>query len=1145
MSSRDDHPDLSIESFDDEDTPLPGSVEPGQIAEQRRQNDPDAKLKRGGPLAWMTNNSVAANLLMFVLVVGGLLMLSNIKQEVFPAFSLDMVVVNVVYPGASPAEVEQGVVLAVEEAVRDVDGIKEVTSTAQEGVGVVTIELLLGTNPDRALADVKSAVDRVTSFPRDVERPIVSLAQTRHEVVSILVYGDQGEAALREVAERVRDDLLAHDDVTVVELAAVRPYEISIEVPQENLRRYGLTLDQIAGRIGQASIELPGGGVKTAGGEILVRTTERRDQGHEFAEIVILARPDGSEVKLGDIAHIDDGFAETDQKAFYDGKPAAMVKVYRVGDQTPTSVAAVVHDYVAEQKGRLPEGMGLGLWLDWSEIYQDRVNLLMKNGVIGLVLVMVVLGLFLELRLAFWVTLGIPISFTGALLFLPIADASINMISLFAFIITLGIVVDDAIVVGEAVYKHRRSGVSYYRAAVEGVREVGVPVVFAVLTTMIAFAPLMFVPGIMGKFFWVIPVVVMAVLAISLVESLFILPAHLAHRGGVLRMILIFAVGLFFLGPPSFVFRSVLVVVGVACVVGMLVFPRDAEDERGVMGFVHRQQQRFSRGVEWFIRRVYAPIVRRALDRRYLTLAVSTAILLAAVGLRIGNRVKFTFMPKVEGDIITASLEMPFGTAVADTSAEAERMMTIAQQILDEWGERESIARGTFAAIGQTGAVRPSPRGGAGSSGSHLAEVAVFLVPVDQRPFTAEAFAREWRSRTGEIAGIESLKFNYSTGPQAGSPVDIELSHKDIGVLELAAQKVTAGLAEYEAAGVYNIDDGFAPGKEQLDLELRPEARSLGVTELDLARQIRASFYGAEAVRQQRGREEVRTFVRLPDHQRRSEYDLENLLIRTPNGGEVPLAQAAEVRRGRAYTQIKRTDGRRVVNVTADIDETKGNAGEVIRAVEEKVLPGVLAEFEDLSYGLSGEQEAQSEAMESLLLGFVMALIAIYALLAVAFRSYIQPVIIMVVIPFGFVGAVLGHVVMGYTLSLMSMMGLVALAGVVVNDSLILIVAANQYCADGMAPHDAMVAAGARRFRPILLTSLTTFFGLAPMIMETSVQAKFLIPMAVSLGFGVLFATFIMLLLVPAVYAIVEDSKALGAWVIDLVKGPEAASPAE
>ena len=1145
MSSHHDDPDPSIESLDDEEPSIAGSVEPGPADEHHDQSDPDAALKRSGVLAWMANNSVAANLLMIVLVVGGLLMLSNIKQEVFPEFSLDMVTVNVAYPGASPAEVEQGVLLAIEEAVRDVDGVKKVTATAQEGVGAVTIELLLGTNPDRALADVKSSVDRITSFPQDIERPIVSLVQSRHEVISLLVYGDKDEATLRGVAERVRDDLLASDEITVVDLAAVRPYEISVEVPQETLRRYGLTLGQIAARISQASVELPGGGVKTAGGEILVRTTERRDRGNEFAEIGILSRPDGSEIKLGDIATIDDGFADTDQEARYDGKPAAMVKVYRVGDQTPTAVASVVHQYVAEQKDKLPEGVAIGQWLDWSQIYQDRVNLLMTNGAFGLVLVMIVLGLFLELRLAFWVTLGIPVSFTGALLFLPAVDASINMISLFAFIITLGIVVDDAIVVGEAVYKRRQSGVSYYRAAVEGVREVGVPVIFAVVTTLMAFAPLMFVPGIMGKFFWVVPVVVIAVLSVSLVESLLILPAHLSHRGGVLLTLLIFDAALLLLGPPSFALRVLLVVVGVACLVGLVLLPAGDAEERGPMGLIHRQQQRFSRGVEWFVEHVFTPVVRRAIDRRYLTLSIAVAMLLAAAGLRVGNRVKFTFMPKVEGDVVSASLEMPFGTAVADTSAEMGRMMDIAREILDEWGGRDTVARGTFAVVGQSGVVQSSHRGGATSSGGHIAEAAVYLVPVDDRPFTGEDFAREWRKRTGEIAGAESLKFNFNTGPQAGSPIDIQLSHTDIGVLELAAQKVAAGLREYETAGVYNIDDGFAPGKEQLDLELRPEARSLGVTELDLARQIRSSFYGAEAVRQQRGRDEVRTFVRLPDGERRSEYDIETLLIRTPGGGEMPLEQAAEVHRGRSYTQITRADGRRVVNVTADIDETKGNAGEVIKAVEANVLPDVLDQFHGLSYTLSGEQEAQAEAMGNLGFGFLMALIAIYALLAVAFRSYVQPAIIMIVIPFGFVGAVLGHVAMGYTLSLMSLMGVVALAGVVVNDSLILIVAANQYRGEGMTPFDAMVAAGARRFRPILLTSLTTFFGLAPMILETSVQAKFLIPMAISLGFGVLFATFITLLLVPAVYAIVEDLKTGLGWAVTAVKGTPPPTPAE
>ncbi len=1079
---------------------------------------------RSGPLAWMTKNAVASNLLMLVLIIGGLFTLPSIKQEVFPEFELDFVLVNVPYPGASPAEVEQGVVLALEEAVRAVDGVKEIRGTAGEGVATMTVELLLGTNSDRALADVKSAVDRVTSFPKDVERPVVSLAQSRRQVVSIVVHGDASEKALRELAEQVRDDLLSDGKITLVELSGVRPPEVSIEVPREQLRRYNLTLEQISQRIGAASVEVPGGGVKTPSGEVLLRTAERRERGAEFAEITLLSRPDGSEIKVGDIAKVKDDFRETDQEAFFNGERAAMVNVFRVGNQTPLSISEIVNRYVAEHKASLPPGVSLSIWSDSSEVYADRVDLLRRNANLGLILVMITLGLFLELRLALWVTLGIPISFIGSLLFLPAWGASINMISLFAFIVCLGIVVDDAIVVGEAVYTKQREGLKRMDAAVAGVREVAIPVVFAVATTVVAFAPMLFVPGPAGKFFRLIPIVVIAVLVISLVESLLVLPAHLAHKGsavlvptGALSVGLL--VGLPYGAKYAIGYGLAALLIGA---VGLLLLKRFSEGR--IYKWIERTQQRFSRFVEWFVQHYYVPVIDMALSRRYLTLSIAVGVFLAVMGLVAGGRVNFTFMPKVDSDVLVGQLEMPYGTSVTETRAVAKRMVQTAQDLIEEMGEGKPVGRGIFSQVGDKGAMASGPMASVkGAGGSHLAEVAVFLVPLKDRPFSSTEFSRRWREAIGGVPGVRTMKFGFSTGPSAGAAVDIALSHKDIGVLELAAQQLATKLGEYN--GVYDIDNGFAAGKDQLDLRLKPSARVLGLTETDLARQVRSSFFGAEAVRQQRGRDELRVYVRLPQSERTSEHDIEALMIRTPSGGEIPLAQAADIQRGSSYTSIQRTDGRRVVRVTAEVDAALANANKIMSDVERDVLPGVLADFEGVSYSLEGEQRSQAETMAALGKGFLFALIAIFGLLAVVFRSYAQPIIIMAVIPFGMVGAVIGHVLMGYDLSLMSMMGVVALSGVVVNDSLILVDAANGFRASGMSRREAIVAGGARRFRPILLTSLTTFFGLIPMITETSMQARFLIPMAISLGFGVLLATVICLILVPSAYAVVDDVK--------------------
>ncbi len=1060
----------------------PDAPEEG-ATEEARASVPPPNTSKKGPLAWMAQNAVAANLIMLFLLVGGVLMLPTIKQEVFPEFELDFVIVNVPYPGASPTEVEQGVILAIEEAIQGLDGIKEIRATASEGAGVVVVELDAGTDADRALSDVKAAIDRISSFPEDIERPVVSLALMRRQVASLVIYGDRTEAELRNLAEDARDALVADDEISYVELGGVRDYEISVEVPQESSRRYGLDLGQIAQRIRAASVDLPGGGVRTDAGEVLLRTSERRRTGEEFADIVLVSQPDGTEVRVRDVGTVVDGFAETDLEAYYNGQPAAVVEVFRVGDETPIDVSDAIKAFVAENEANLPAGVHYDIWADMSEIYRDRIDLLLRNAYIGLLLVLLTLGLFLEIRLAFWVTMGIPISFVGSLFFMPTMDVSVNMISLFAFIVTLGMVVDDAIVVGEAIYKHRQDGMKRLDAAIAGVREVAGPVVFAITTSCMAFAPLLFVPGVMGKFFRVIPMIVITVLLISLVESLVILPAHLAHS---------------------------------------------KSSKTGLFGFLHTQQQRFSRLVEWLIERTYVPTVRFAVENRYLTAAICISMLIATMGLVAGGRISFTFMPKIERDEIKAQLEMPFGTSIEQTRIARRKLEDALGEALAELGDPDEPVRGIFAYAGAHTSSR-SPGGDRGGTASHLAEVSVYLVPVGDRDFTAADLTRVWREKVGDIAGAETLAFKFNSGPADGSPVDIELSHPDMQTLEAAAERLAEKVGTY--GGVKDIDDGFALGKEQLDFTLTAEARAMGLTETDVARQVRNAFFGAEAVRQQRGRDEVRTYVRRPLAERQSMYDIERLILQTPRGGEIPLGQAAEIERGRAYTKVSRVDQRRIVRVTADVEDGT-NAAEVVASIEEEHMPGLLADFPGLRYRLTGDQKNRAEALGALGRGMILALIAMFGLLAIAFKSYSQPVIVMSAIPFGMIGAVLGHMLMGYDLSLMSMMGIVALSGVVVNDSLILVDAANRYRREGQSYFESIVSAGQRRFRPILLTSLTTFFGLAPMIVETSVQARFLIPMALSLGFGVLFATFIILLLVPALYMIVHDlgQRGLSAW---------------
>jgi len=1032
-----------------------------------------------GPIAWMVRNRVAANLLMLVLIVGGVLMGFRIKQEVFPEFDLDVVQISVPYPAASPAEVEQGIIMVLEEAVRGLDGVKRVTSAAVEGNGTVAVELLRDTDQGRAQQDIKNAVDRITSFPQEAERPIVSILSHRREVISLVIYGDQEEGVLRRVAEDLRDDLLQDPKVVQVELRGIRPLEIHIEIPQALLRTYGLTLEAVASEVERGALDLPGGGVKTRGGEILLRTTERRDLGREFADIPVVSRDDGTVVRLGDIARIEDGFAETDESALYFGQPAAQVVVFRIGDQTPVEVAEAVKKRVESFNQRLPEGVEVAVWRDWSEIFRDRMNLLMRNARLGLMLVLLLLGLFLDIRLAFWVTLGIPISILGSLLLIPLFDVTISMVSLFAFIVTIGIVVDDAIVVGENVYENRQRGMPFQEASIRGARWIAWPVTFSVLTNMVAFLPVFFMPGVYGKVFRAIPVVVCAVFFMSLLESLFVLPSHLGHQ------------------RPT--------------------------REQGRFARLYRAQQRFSRLFERAIEKYYAPFLGVALRNRYITIALGLALLLATIGFAMGGHIDFTFFPKIDSDRVTAGVTMPFGSPVEETHANQARLVKAAREVLDRHGG-EKITRGIFTHIGSA---TPTRGGSVGTGGvGHLANVQVNMVPSDQRDISAALFAREWREQVGDLVGPESVTYRYSLMMgRGGSGIDVEVSHPDVPTLERAAGELADSLRGY--AGVGDIDDGVSPGKVQLDFKVKPEARSLGITAAGLGRQVRNAFYGAEALRQQRGRDEIKVMVRLPEEERRSEYDVEELLMRAPGGGEIMLREAAHVDRGRAYTEIKRAEGRRVLNVTADVVPGVANEEKVLADLKQGVLPELAARYPGLTFSMEGQQREKRESIQSLKSSFSLAMVVIFAMLAVAFRSYIQPVIVMAAIPFGIVGATLGHLIMGYELSLMSMMGIVALSGVVVNDSLVLIHATNENRGKGRTPMESITAAACRRFRPILLTSLTTFCGLGPMIFETSIQAKFLIPMAISLGYGILFVTVIALLLVPSLYLIVEDAKGL------------------
>jgi len=1037
-----------------------------------------------GPLAFMAANHVAANILMLILLIGGGIALLRLPVQVFPDLKPQMVTVQVPYLGAAPAEVEEGVCMKVEEAIAGVEGIDRIRSVAQEGMGTVIAELDDAADPRKALDDIKSAVDRIDTFPLETEKPVISEVTSRMQVITVVLHGDVPETTLKTLAEEVQQDLTSMSVISQADIAGTRRFEIDVAVPEESLRKYGLTFAQVADAVRRSSIDIPGGTIRTSGGEILVRGKGQRYHGREFGNIVLLARPDGTRIMLRDVAKITDGFEDTDIASRFDGTPAAEIRVFRIGKQSALQITRAVKRYIAEElTPRLPAGVRADTWEDRSVILKSRIELLLKNGFMGLVLVFLSLSLFLDLRLAFWTTMGIPTSFLGAMLILPHFDVTINMVSLFAFIVSLGMVVDDAIVVGENVFNLRQQGVAPLEASIRGVRGMAIPVIFSVLTTVAAFIPLAFTSGRMGQIMRAIPVVVVSVLLISLCEALFILPAHLAMSR-----------------------------------------------RRGAPGPVARVQGWFRRGLERFVNGPYARLLQAAVRRRYVTAAIAVAVLAVSVGVVAGGYMKFTFMPKIDADNMICELTMPKGTPLATTERIAAAIEEAAHKVAAHYDATRppgspSVLRHISTTIGQQPRAARIAAGAhneavGGETGGHLAEINVELLDSEHRNIPSSEMAERWRELVGEVPGVSSITFSSNLF-SVGEDINVELSHRDFATLVKAADRLKTMIAQYP--GVGDVADSFEPGKMELKLRLKAEGHNLGLTLADLATQVRHAFYGDEAERVQRGQDDIRVKIRYPADTRRTLASLDSLRIMVPGGKRVPFLTVADVTMGRGYSVINRLDRRRVVTVTGTVDEERANANEINANIRDHLLPRLREDFPGLSYRFGGAQREQAKSMKSLGVNFILAQLAIFALLAIPLRSYTQPLIIMTAIPFGIVGALIGHAIMGLDLSLLSGMGLVALTGVVVNDALIMVDLINSERAAHIPIEQILRDSGIRRFRPIMLTTITTFFGLTPMIMERSMQARFLIPMAVSLGFGVLFATGITLLLVPTLYRLLED----------------------
>ena len=981
-----------------------------------------------GIVAWFAENHVAANLLMIFLLLAGAVTGLTMKLEVFPEFSLDRIAVTTEYRGASPAEVEEAIIRRIEENVAGLAGIKRIDSTAREGLGTVVIEVMKDWDLKNLLDEVKAEVDRITSFPEEAERPVVREVTRRTQVISLAIYGDADEATIKYLAEKLKDEITNLPGITLAELFGVREGEIHVEISEETLRRYGLTLSKVADAVRRASLDLPAGNVKTSGGEILIRTKGRRYYAADYRDVAVITRPDGSKVTLGQIAVLSDGFEDVDLSARFQGKPAAVIQVFRVADQNALTVADTVKSFAEKIRPGLPAGLDIGVYQDMSKILQSRINLLLKNMAIGLILVSILLGIFLDIRLAFWVTLGIPISFLAGLWVLPQFDVSINMISLFAFIMVLGIVVDDAIIVGENIFRKRENGMRPLLASVEGAVEVGKPVIFAVLTTVVAFWPLLLGTGNMGKVMRNMPIVVILVLLGSLVESLMILPSHLA--GG--------------MGKSS----------------GSRKRPK--------------REKRMSQWLKWFIAGPYSRLVNFCVRWRYATVALGIAVILLNFGAWKGGLIKFTFFPKVESDVLICSLTMPAGTSAKRTAEVIGHVERAGKEILSEMDHRRSedapsLFEHSIALIG-IHTQGHGPSAGSAQYGGHLGQVFIQLLEGEKRDVSALRLVRLWREKVGLIPDAESITFQSELF-SAGTPIEVHLSMDDHDQLLAAADEFKGELKEYP--GVFDVSDSFLPGKMEMQLDLKPAARSLGLTLNDLAQQVRHAFYGAEALRLQRDQDEIKVMVRYPESERRSLGHVEEMRIRTPDGKEVPFSRVARVKMEQGYASIQRAQRRRVIKVTADVDEAKTNANEVRTVLEDNFLPDLKSRYPGLRYTIEGEGKEQKESMSDVIRGFGIALFCIYALLAIPFRSFTQPFIVMAAIPFGIVGALFGHMIMGFNISILSLFGMVGLAGVVVNDSLVLIHATNRIRGDRFNARQAVIKAGGMRFRAIILTSLT------------------------------------------------------------------------
>lgn len=1044
-----------------------------------------------GIIAWFACNPVAANLLMLFIVAGGLASAFSISKDLFPQLAMARIQISAPYPGAAPVEVEKGVILPIESALHGLKGIKQIQSNARRDLALVTLDIESDEDIDHVLGQVKNRIDGIINFPSQLEKPLVSKADVFRWVMGVAVSGEMSERTRRALGEELQNELLALPEVKRAMLWGTNAYEISIDIDEHKLREFNLTFDEVAQSLRRSSLDLPAGMIKSRDGNIQVRTEGKAYTGQDFSALVLRSRADGTQLLLSDVASVSDAFVESEGMVRFDKNLAFAVGVFAVENQDLLLIDKAVKHYIEQKRVKLPEGLSINEYFPTAFYLQGRLDMMLENLALGAILVFVILALFLNLQVASWVMMGIPVSFLGAFWLMPINPfpVDVSIPSLFAFILVLGIVVDDAIVIGESIYNEAKEAAANTpdkeplcsrELVIKGAKRVAKPATIGVLTTIAAFFPMLFIGGTMAPFLESISVVVILCLLFSLIESKFILPAHLVglrqRHGG------------------------------------------------GAFAWLQRCQRATGSLLNRIVEDVYLPFLSTALRNRYLTLAMFLACLIVSIATVRSGIVPFEFFPNIPSDGIQANIEMHDGT-----SKQQFREVVLA------------VERAAYRVSRDHRNAHPEEPALVDhllfhSTGDKSGTFRLQLNRSEQRSVNAFEFERLWRQEVGPLPGVRKQRYFAGTNAGGGAKVNLSLSGEDSRALGLASTALQEKLGEYD--GVFDIYNTQGEGGREVKISLKPYAQQLGIELEDVARQVRQAFYGEEVQRIQRGANTIKVMVRYPLEARRSLASLENLPIRGKGGQVIDLGTVATLQLGEGVTAISRLERKRNVTITADLDPDKVQSGELIGEITTSFIPELLKQYPGVSFGLGGASQDQQTVMKRMMLGLVSALFLIYALLAIPLRSYIQPLIIMAVIPFGFIGALLGHMLFDLPISLMSIFGLVALSGVVINDSLILLEFANRSVVAGKPIDEALLQAGKQRFRAIILTTITTFVGLLPMLFETSLQAQFVIPMALSLGFGIVFATLITLILGPCLY------RAVGFYCRDSQKTLDQVDPA-